>query len=260
MKRDTLCRIGAGITAALFVAFWLWDPQFSADETAQFLAKSSVSRLLGSVVFVFVLLYLGYRVLHRPRWRHFGTVFPALLIAVNNFPIIGLIRGWVWVERWELLWLFLVDALLIGLFEEMAFRGVLLPVLLEKRRGSKRQIFFTTVVSSAVFGLVHLVNLAEGAGIGGTVLQVGYSFLIGGMCAIVFLKTGNLIYCVLLHGIYDVGGGLISMIGGGSLWDTPTVILTVIVSVVVILWMLRILQTVTTEDVDRLYHKKGETT
>ena len=36
-------------------------------------------------------------------------------------------------------------------------------------------------------------------------------------------------------------------------------ILTVIVSVTVILWMLRILQTVTTEDVERLYHKKGET-
>ena len=52
---------------------------------------------------------------------------------------------------------------------------------------------------------------------------------------------------------------VITMIGGGSLWDTPTVILTVIVSVTVILWMLRILQTVTTEDVERLYHKKGET-
>jgi len=101
-----------------------------------------------------------------------------------------------------------------------------------------------------------LVNLLEGAGFGATVLQVGYSFLIGGMCSIVLLKTGNLLYCILLHGIYDFGGGLIPTLGSGELWDTPTVVLTVILSVIVIVWMLLLLWRVTPEDADKFYQKR----
>ena len=116
------------------------------------------------------------------------------------------------------------------------------------------------VVSSAVFGLVHLVNLLEGAGIGPTVLQVGYSFLIGGMCAIVLLKTGNLIYCVLLHGIYDLGGGLIPTLGRGALWDTPTVILTAVLAVIVTAWLFFVLLRIEPKEADIFYVKQGEQT
>lgn len=256
MRRDSVLRGCALASILLFVAVWLIDPVFSADETVQRLGKSTVSRTMGSLVFVFVLAYLGFHVWYRPRWNHLAAVLPALVIAVNNFPILGLLRGWVWVERWEWMWLFALDCLMIGLFEELAFRGVLLPSLLERRCGDRRQIFFTTVISSAVFGLVHLVNLVEGAGFGATVLQVGYSFLIGGMCAIVLLKTGNLIYCILLHAIYDFGGGLISTLGDGRLWDIPTVILTVVVSLIVVAWMLYLLWTVTPADAARLYQPK----
>lgn len=256
MKRDSICRLGAMVSALLFAVVWLLDPIVSADETVQFLFKSSVSRAIGSLVFAFVLAYLGYRVFHAPRRIHAAAVLPALVIAVNNMPILGLCRGWVWVERVEWVWLFALDTFLIGLFEELAFRGVLFPYLLENRRDSRKRIFFTTVVCSALFGLVHLVNLLEGAGFGATVLQVGYSFLIGGMCSIVLLKTGNLLYCILLHGIYDFGGGLVPTLGGGDLWDTPTVVLTVILSVIVIVWMLMLLWRVTPEDADKFYQKK----
>ncbi|MBE6633666.1 MAG: CPBP family intramembrane metalloprotease [Ruminococcaceae bacterium] len=256
MKRDLVCRWCAMASALLFAVVWFLDPVVSADETVQLLFKSTVTRAIGSLVFVFVLVYLGYRVFHAPKWTHAAAVLPALVIAVNNMPILGLMQGWVWVERWEWVWLFALDTFFIGLFEELAFRGVLFPFLLENRRGGRRQIFFTTVICSALFGLVHLVNLLEGAGFGATVLQVGYSFLIGGMCSIVLLKTGNLLYCILLHGIYDFGGGLIPTLGSGELWDTPTVVLTVILSVIVIVWMLLLLWRVTPEDADKFYQKR----
>ena len=130
------------------------------------------------------------------------------------------------------------------------------PVLLEKRRDSRTRVFWTVVWTSAAFGLIHLVNLLEGAGIGPTVLQVGYSFLIGGMCAIVLLKTGNLIYCILLHGIYDFGGGLISRLGNGALWDTPTVILTAVLAVLVTVWLFWVLLRIDPADTDRFYIMK----
>ena len=257
--RDLLCRLGTLACALAFLVIWVLDPAFSSDETIQRLIRSVTFRGLGSLVFLFVLLYLGFRMMRRPRWRDLAVVLPALAVAVNNLPILGLIHGTVWVERGELIWLFALECFLIGAFEELAFRGVFLPVLLEKRRESRKSIFWTVVWSSAAFGLIHLVNLLEGAGFGATVLQVGYSFLIGGMCAIVLLKTGNLLYCVLLHGIYDFGGGLISSLGDGALWDIPTVILTAVLAVLVTAWLFAVLLRIDPAETNQFYIKEEKT-
>lgn len=257
MARDWICRIGAIAAAAVFVVFWIVDPVFSSDPTAQTLWKSLISRLLGSVVFVFVLLYLRYRVWQKPRRGSLGAVLPALAVVVNNLPILALATGSARVEQTDLVWLFALDSLFIGVFEELAFRGVLFPVLLERHWDTKRGIVLTTVLSSAVFGLIHLVNLAEGAGFGPTILQVGYSFLIGGMCAIVLLRTGNLLFCILLHAVYDFCGGLLPTLGSGSWWDTPTVIFTAVLAVAVTAWMLILLFHTEPKDV-RWMEPKGE--
>ena len=172
-KRDLALRIGAVVAAALFLAYTIVDPRLSADETMQGLLKSIVSRACGATVFLLVLLYLRFRLLSKPTAACLSSFLPALAVVVNNFPFLSAARGDAYLVRGDLVWLYAVDALLIGVFEELAFRGMLFPILLENRRGTSRQIFRTTVTVSAVFGLVHLVNLFEGAGIGPTLLQVG---------------------------------------------------------------------------------------
>ena len=141
---------------------------------------------------------------------------PALAVAINNFPIIGLATGKAQITD-PLGGVLIVVAycFAIGMFEEFAFRGLFYLMILDGRRKSTKQIFWTTAASCAVFGLVHLANLAVGANPGATLLQVGYSFLIGGMCAIVLLKTANIWYCVLLHFVYDLGGTIL-YVGGGK--------------------------------------------
>ena len=259
MKRDNLCRIGALLCGLLFLGYYFWDPFRSlSDPTLRLLLKSAVPRAIGSLVFLFVLLYRQFPVWHPFRREHLLAVLPALVIAVNNFPLIALGTGAVRIVRADLLWLLIVDAFCIGLFEELAFRGVFFPILLQKFGKDRRGVVWVTVLSSAVFGLVHLVNLIEGAGPGATLLQVGYSFLIGGMCAIVLLKTGNLLWCVLLHAVYDLGGSLVSMLGEGTLWDVPTVVLTVIVSLAVAAWMLCLLFRVHPAEARKLYEKQEE--
>lgn len=258
MKRDWFCRIGAIVFAGLLVAVWLLDPEWSTDAEAQLLWKSTVSRLLGSAVFLFVLLYLRYRIWRKPQWSGLAVWLPALAVVVNNLPILALLSGSARVDRSDLVWLFALDSLMIGLFEELAFRGVLFPVLLESRCQTQRGIRLTAVVSSAVFGLIHLVNLLEGAGFAPTVLQVGYSFLIGGMCTVVLLKTGNLIFCILLHAIYDFCGGLLPTLGSGSWWDIPTVIFTAVLAVAVTAWMLYLLFRITPEEAGRIFPNKKE--
>ena len=126
---------------------------------------------------------------------------------------------------------FAAECLAIGLFEEFAFRGVIFLMFAEKRHATRKGLFWSLMLSSAVFGGVHLVNILMGAGIGPTILQIGYSFLIGAMCAVVLLKTRNIWLCVVLHAIYDFCGTLMPTLGGGTWWDTPTVIFTAVLAV-----------------------------
>lgn len=255
-KRDRLVRFGTLVAAAAFGLFWWKNPTISTDPTAQALFKSLIARALGSLVFLFVLIYLEFRICHKPVRGWWKAFLPALLIAINNAPILALATAEAWIIRMDLLWLYALDTLFIGIFEELAFRGVLFPALLERFKGTKKGIILTTVVSSALFGLIHLANLAEGAGAGATFLQVGYSFLIGGMCAIVLLKSGNVFLCMLVHFVYDLGGRLIDTIGRGRLWDTPTVIITVVLSVAVAVWMLLLLWRIEPADAERLFPPK----
>ena len=258
-KHDWIFRAGALISALAFVAIWLWNPILSSDEARQLLYRSVIFRGLGCLVFLFVLLYLEFRVVHRPRLVHLLVLLPSFAVAVNNFPILGYVQGRVWLERDDLLWMFALECLLIGAFEELAFRGVFLPSLLERFGKDRKSFRWTVIASSGAFGLVHLANLLEGAGIGATLLQVGYSFLIGGMCAVVLLKTGNLLYCILIHGVYDFGGRFL-LVGAGSLWDLPTVILTAVLAVAVTVWLTVVFLGLDVQDAERLYRQKQKKT
>ena len=100
------------------------------------------------------------------------------------------------------------------------------------------------LLSSALFGLTHLLNLFSGAAVGATALQVGYSFLIGCMLAVVYLHTGSLCGCIFLHAVYNFGGMLVPTLGQGAfadIWNLPTVLITAVLAVFAIVFYLRLL-------------------
>lgn len=232
----------------------------SDDDYRPAILNTLVMDALGSVVFVCMAIYMGYRIfkpLKKPWLKSLLFGLPALAVAINNAPIIGLITGDAYISDPVGGVLILVAyCFAIGMFEEFAFRGLFYLMILDGRRKSTKQIFWTTVISCAVFGLVHLANLFVGAGVGATLLQVGYSFLIGGMCAIVLLKTGSIWYCVLLHTVYDIGGTILYL-GGGKRWDIVTVIVTAVLGVAVAVFMVISLLRIKPEDVERLFPEKG---
>ena len=230
----------------------------SDDDYRPAILNTLVMDALGSVVFVCMTIYMGYRVwgIKKPWMRSLLFGLPALAVAVNNAPIIGLATGNAYItDPVGGVLIMLAYCLAIGTFEEFAFRGLFFMMILEDRRKSTKQIFWTTAISSAVFGLVHLVNLAVGAGPGATLLQVGYSFLIGGMCAIVLLKTGSIWYCVLLHTVYDIGGTIL-YVGGGVRWDAVTVNINAVLGVAVSVFMTVALMRIKPEDIAFLFPEK----
>ncbi len=234
----------------------------SDDDYRPAILNTLVMDALGSVVFVCMTLYMGYRVFqpfHKPILKNALFVLPALAVAINNFPLIGLATGNAYItDPTGGVLIVLAYCFAIGMFEEFAFRGLFYLMILDGRRKSTKQIFWTTAASCAVFGLVHLVNIAIGASPGATILQVGYSFLIGGMCAIVLLKTGSIWYCVLLHTVYDIGGTILYL-GGGVRWDAVTVTVTAVLGVAVAVFMTVALLRIKPEEIERLFPPKKET-
>ena len=226
------------ILVALPILLWLEiaKPTLSEDPVLAPLVTMTLTRVLGAAVFLALLLHEGYRVIHplpKPFWRSLAFAIPPFLVVVNNAPFLSMARGDAYLVHAApvyIVW-FALECLAIGLFEELAFRGVIFLMLAEKRHKTRKGLFWSLILTSAVFGAVHLLNVLMGAGLGGVILQIGYSFLIGAMCAVVLLKTQNIWLCVFLHAVYDFCGNLLPTLGGGSWWDTPTVIFTAILAV-----------------------------
>ena len=228
----------AVILVAIPLLLWLevGKPTFTEDAVLAPLVSMTITRLIGATVFLVLLLHEGYRVIHplqKPFWKGLLFTLPPFLVVVNNLPILSMMWGdayLVYNTPVYLLW-FAAECVAIGLFEELAFRGVIFLMFAEKRYTTRRGLFWSLILSSAVFGGVHLINLLAGGGIGSVILQIGYSFLIGAMCSVVLLKTRNIWLCVALHAIYDFCGTLMPTLGAGTWWDTPTVIFTALLAV-----------------------------
>ena len=257
MKLKRSAVLAATATLALCVLAYQLIFSGRAEGVAGEMLDMIITRALGAAIFGVMLAYLGYRVFSfRASSRRMAllTFLLALLVAVNNFPIIGLATGkCLLIQPWYMLVLLAFECLAVSAFEELAFRGVFLLYILENRRKNKGQILLTTAIASAVFGLAHLINIVDGASLPSVALQVGYSFLIGGMCAVVLLRTHNILACVLIHAVYNFGGHLIFRLGTGSLWDTPTVIITAILGVFALIFMLYSFLTLSVSDTDKLY-------
>ncbi len=191
-------------------------------------------RLLFLAVMVYFLYTYRFQKSLNFKVKKFYAVLPCYLVVVNNFPVIALATGQAQVSASAgVILLYLLQTLFITAFEEVAFRGIIFPLCYLKLRQKKRAVFWAAALSSALFGAVHLVNLLGGAGIGATLLQVGYSFLIGAMCAVSMLLTESLFVPISLHFIFNAGGLLVEELGSGGILNMPTVVLTAVIGVAV---------------------------
>ena len=253
--------LAATVIAALGILEYV-KPTYSTDPILNEVISMLISRACGGLVFVVLVIYLGFRVINpirKPFWKPFWVIFPAFLVVINNFPWIGLLTGnCAVIYGGGAIVLFAAECFAIGLFEEFAFRGVVLLMLMEKRRQTRKDVFISVMLSGVVFGGIHLVNLFVGASPAAVIRQIGYSFLIGSMCAVVLLKTANIWICVLLHALFDFGGGLIDTLGAGTIWDPATIAITVVLSVAVTAYLTAVFFRMEPREWDRLYPTKAK--
>ncbi len=233
MKRHKILLLVLLAVSAAVVAVCSFPAIFPFDETTSRLLCETLPRL-SVAVFLFVLL-LGsdYRACLSPRVgvRALLWCLPCFAVAIVNFPFTALIFGEARLERLDLLWLFLLKCVSVAAMEELFFRGLLLPFFGERFSSRRGGSIAAALISSALFSLMHLINLFYRASIGGTALQLGYTFLLGCMFAVMMFRTNNIWLCVLTHAVFDVGGIIVTDLGSGPFQDLTFWILTAVFGV-----------------------------
>ncbi len=114
----------------------------------------------------------------------FGTALPSTLSKASASIIV----------------LAVVTVILVGFTEEGLFRGLLLRILLPKG------IWPAIIVSSLLFGCIHLTNVLSGFSITYILGQIIGAFGLGVLFSAVRLRTGSIWPSLLMHAFYDING------------------------------------------------------
>lgn len=229
-KSDVLLLIALMACVGLAVVFGIPGIIPYADERLGRLIAETIPRLAAGGVLLILTMKLGYTQAVKAKWKasHLLWSIPCFFVAIVNFPFSALIGGAATINRIDLLWLFFLKCAAIAIFEEIFFRALLLPFFMEQMQKRRYCVIWSVLGSSLLFALMHLVNLFFGAGFGATAMQVGYTFLLGCMLAVMLLKTKNVWLCVIIHALFDIGGTIVTDLGSGPFQDTVFWILTAV--------------------------------
>ena len=256
---DTVQLIAIFVFCGVAVLFDFVKIQYSSDEFINRMIAKIVQQCCGSIAAIVLMVRLKIKLFGVPQgWLYF---IPCLIIALDNFPLISYLNGNMQIVRNSALevTLFAGYCLSVGLFEELIFRGVIFSVVAGYFNKNKNGFITTYIVSSVIFGGIHIFNIIAGAGVGATVLQVGYSTLTGALFAFALIKMKNIFIPAFLHGLYNFCGLFCTKegLGMGSFFDTGTIIMMAVISVLIGLFVLYSVLTYKEEDRVDLYKKLG---
>ncbi len=98
----------------------------------------------------------------------------------------------------NLVWTIVVCTLMVGIGEEMLFRGIIFNAFKETRG-----VYPAVLLSATIFGFLHVTNLLGGAQIGSTLMQMVSAGVSGIVEAWIFYKTNNVLPTILYHWMWD---------------------------------------------------------
>ncbi|NJI00695.1 CPBP family intramembrane metalloprotease [Staphylococcus hyicus] len=141
----------------------------------------------------------------------------------------------------------MIDAILIGIAEEGAFRGIILGGLARRMKP-----IYAVFLSAVLFAALHLLNVLGGVTFSDVLNQMLSTLLMGIFLGAVYIYTRNILYPIFFHFIWDyvfLNNGL------GSVSFAPMLFIgTVVLEVIVIVWILWKMRNVQT-----LMPKSGDT-
>jgi len=113
-----------------------------------------------------------------------------------------------------------IAALFVGITEELLIRGILINGLLDYYgKTTASTIRKAVIISSVVFGSLHIFNVFCGVTFSSAVVQVINAIFMGTFFGAQYIRSGkNLWPCIILHAVWDFNG----FIQGGMLMGKGT--------------------------------------
>lgn len=124
----------------------------------------------------------------------FGVMIINLLIIAGMFVTQGTFSAAI---APQLLMVFVTTAL-VGFSEEMIYRGIALPALLETNSKVK-----AILLSSLLFASLHAVNVLGGMPVYAMVVQLVSTFLVGITFTCIALELKTIAPLIIFHGLWD---------------------------------------------------------
>jgi len=144
-----------------------------------------------------------------------------------------------WGQGWPaVIGLFIAYLFGTAIYEEIAFRGFMLPQLYLKFGGStanqtRKHLVYAILASQIVFSLVHLpVLIYDKLSFGIIVARLGACLFLGIIMALIYIRTSNLFLVVGIHALIDTKTGLFN---GIEDWMEPGVY-TLLMIILLIVW------------------------
>ncbi|SFE04131.1 hypothetical protein SAMN02910327_00192 [Peptostreptococcaceae bacterium pGA-8] len=144
------------------------------------------------------------------------TIFMLLFTPVILISLFTIMKKF---EFSNLFFIPLVGALLVGLNEELIYRGVIFTNVTEEK-GLKKGIF----ISAFLFSLLHTVNILGGLSFSQVATQLVTTFIAGIFLALSYRNTKNIWLLVVYHGLWDY----ISLSGIGKIYPIVDIIVVIL--------------------------------
>ena len=183
---STLQELVGALVAVLFLV---------RTDRAGLLRRRGCGFLNGMLVGMYPLFFIGY------------TACGTLAFDRPDTPLLPLPR----------ILTFMLNMILVGVAEELVFRGIIAQTLLERYGTARAGVWKACLVSGVLFGAAHLSNLL-GSEAFGVLMQCVFAASLGVMLAAIYFRTGNLWVTVFLHSTMDIASMLI-----GGLYGTTSV-------------------------------------
>jgi membrane protease YdiL (CAAX protease family) len=187
--------------SAMFISMHFFNAQYGSPLMIRFMSPAEIIMILIST-FIIIRYF---------KWKEIGFIAPpqrkSLLWLLPVYLVLML--GWglllldfknltISSEQWNTFWIFGFVTLLVGIAEELMFRGIILHALLDKISPRK-----AVIVSALAFSLLHSINIIGGVPIEGMILQLGLTFIAGFYLAGVMVKIKSIIPLILWHWLWD---------------------------------------------------------
>ena len=200
---------------------------------SQILELESNNQLVVTTLFLLISIAIGLVIMKKSRFslsdygfgkgiKHSGRkmVWYIPLIVMELLPFAAGLDMEISASQYILLLLFTVA---VGFNEEIYFRGLALKFMSEK--GLKKAI----LLSSLIFGILHLANAFNGKNTLYLILQMLFAFLVGFVLAEIVSITKSLWAVIIWHGAHDY----IASITGDALDQMALIILGIQVAILI---------------------------